>query len=162
MHNRQAISFSSWLLGLCVSSGLLLCATAAQADPVWHCSRSGVQVADASDNFNLAALDVEHEVIRLSLRDLYSAYQGTTIKASGMVVSACFVGGQHAPTKAAMKSIGAEVQVLERLSRKSALVPSHVYMVQNEQEMIACMTKHQPAIGYLTKATHTEAVGPCF
>lgn len=161
MHKHQTKSFSSYLLGIVVSS-FVLCCTTALAEPVWHCSRSGVQVADASDNFTLAALDVEHEVMRISLRDLYSAYQGATVKASGMVVSACFIGGNHAMSKTAMKSIGAELHVLENLSRKSTLVASHVHMVKNEQEMIACMTKHKPAIGYLPQATQTEAIGPCF
>lgn len=161
MHHFMATSFSKRLLSTYVL-GLWLCATAALADPVWHCTRSGVQVADASNNFNLASLDAEHEVIRISLRDLYSAYQGTTVKASGMVVSACFVGGNHVMTQTAMKSIGAVPQVLEKLSSQNAMVANHVYRVQNEHDMLACMTQHKPAIGYLSKATHTEDVGPCF
>ncbi len=161
MNNKESKLLHSWLLGLC-ASGFVLCATRALADPVWHCTRSGVQVADASNNFNLAALDTEHEVMRISLRDLYSAYQGTTVKASGMVVSACFVGGNHAMTQTAMKSIGAVPQVLEKLSSKNALTRSSIYMVQNEQDMLACMTKHKPAIGYLPESTHTETIGPCF
>ena len=161
MHKHQTKSFSSYLLGIVVSS-FVLCCTTALAEPVWHCSRSGVQVADASDNFTLAALDVEHEVMRISLRDLYSAYQGATVKASGMVVSACFIGGNHAMSKTAMKSIGAVPQVLEKLSSQNAMVANHVYRVQNEHDMLACITQHKPAIGYLSKATHTEDVGPCF
>ena len=160
MNKEWAKPITSHLLKLCVHS-LMFC-FAAHADPVWHCSRTDVQVANAGDNFSLAALDTEREVIRISLRDLYGVYQGQTIKASGMVVSACFVGADSTLTKVAMKSIGAEPQVLEQLSRQSSLIGSHVYRVSNEQEMLACMTKHHPAIGYLTKATHHEAIGPCF
>jgi hypothetical protein len=160
MNNTSRNSISSWLLGLCLSSTLL--SVAAQAEPVWHCSRTGVQVADAGDNFTLAALDAEREVMRISLRDLYSAYQGHTVKASGLTVSACLMAGNHPTTQAAMQSIGADARVLEKMSRKSALVQSHVFVVQNEQDMQACMSKHYPAIGYLPQATHTEAIGPCF
>lgn len=149
-----------YLLRLC-ASGILVCLPA-MADPVWHCSRTHVQVANASDNFTLAALDVEREVMRISLKDLYAAYQGKTVKASGMQVSACFVGGNDATTHKAMRSIGADAKVLERLSSQSALVQSHIYQVQGEKDMLACMTKHHPAIGYFSKVTQYEAVGPCF
>jgi hypothetical protein len=161
MHIKRAKIFSSWLLGLCVWCAAL-CTTSALADPVWHCSRSGVQLADASNNFQLASLDMEFEVMRISLRDLYSIYQGATVKVSGMVVSACFVGDNEALSQMAMRFIGAQPSTLDRLSSKTALVPSHVYMVQSEQEMMACITQHKPAIGYLPEATHTQAVGPCF
>ena len=144
----------------------LLCGAAlclpAMADPVWHCSRTDVQVANASDNFTLAALDVEREVMRISLQDLYAVYQGGTVKAGGVQVSACFVGGNDPTTEKAMRSIGADAKVLERLSSQSSLVQSNIYRVQNEKDMLACMTKHQPAIGYFSKSTQHEAVGPCF
>ena len=160
MRTNNSISITSQLLKL-YAVGLMSCATA-YADPVWHCSRTDVQMADAADNFSLAGLDTEREVMRISLRDLYGIYQGKTVKASGMVVSACFVGADSALTKVAMKSIGAEPQILEKLSRQSNLVGSHIYMVPNEQEMLACMKKHYPAIGYLNRATHNEVIGPCF
>jgi hypothetical protein len=154
--------FRIYIEGLCIFFGILFTSPNLFADPVWHCSRTDVQVANAADNFSLAALDTEREVIRISLRDLYGIYQGQTIKASGMVVSACFVGAEHSVTKVAMKSIGAEPHVLQKLSRQSNLVGSNVYMVSNEEEMLACMMKHPPAIGYMPKATHNEAIGPCF
>jgi len=160
MNIKEHKSRSSWLLCICVSAFLFT--FSAQAEPVWHCSRTGVQVADAGDNFTLATLDTEREVMRISLRDLYSAYQGQTVKASGLTVSACVIAGDNPTTKAAMKSIGADARVLEKISRKSALIQSSVYVVQNEQDMQGCMTKHYPAIGYLQQATHNEAIGPCF
>ena len=160
MHKEWTKPITSQLFKLC-SLGLVFCSTA-YADPVWHCTRTDVQVANAGDNFSLAALDAEREVIRISLRDLYGVYQGQTVKASGIVVSACFVGVDSSMTKVAMKSIGAEPKVLEQLSRQSNLIGSHIYRVSSEQEMVACMTKHHPAIGYLHRATHNEAIGPCF
>jgi hypothetical protein len=161
MRIKKAKAFSSWALSLCVCC-VAQCTTTALADPVWHCSRSGVQVADASNNFHLASLDGEFEVIRISLRDLYSIYEGAIVKASGMVVSACFLGGNQALYQMAMKSIGVQPSLLARLTSQAALVKSHIYMVQSEQQMMACITQHKPAIGYLPEATHTEAIGPCF
>lgn len=154
--------FRIYMEGLCTFLSILFISPNLLAEPVWHCSRTDVQVANAADNFNLAALDTEREVMHISLRDLYGVYQGQTIKASGMVVSACFVGPDNPLTKVAMKSIGAEPRVLEKLARQSNLVGTHVYMVLSEQEMLACMTKHRPAIGYMPQTTHNEAVGPCF
>jgi hypothetical protein len=121
-----------------------------------------VQVADAGDNFTLAALETEREVMRISLRDLFAAYQGTPVKISGMMVSACFVSGDDSDTQTALKSIGADPLVLAKLSHKSTLINHHVYMVQSSKDMLTCMTKHQPAIGYFPAVMHTEAVGPCF
>jgi hypothetical protein len=154
--------FRIYIEGLCTFLSILLTSSNVLAEPIWHCSRSDVQLANAADNFSLAALDTEREVIRISLRDLYGIYQGQTIKASGMVVSACFVGADNPLTKVAMKSIGAEPNVLQKLAHQSNLVGTNVYMVPNEEEMLACMTKHHPAIGYMPKATHNEAIGPCF
>lgn len=152
-------SFIRQLL-LCAAS-VLFCLSV-MADTVWHCSRTDVQVANASDNFTLAALDTEREVMRISLKDLYAIYQGKTVKVSGIQVSACFIGTNDAVTQNAMRSIGADTRVLERLSSQGSLVQSHIYQVLNEKDMLACMTKHQPAIGYFSKTTQHEAVGPCF
>jgi hypothetical protein len=134
----------------------------ALADPVWHCSRSDLQVADASNNFSLAALDVERQVIHISLRDLYAIYQGAPVQVSGYRVSACFMSGNDATTLQAMKSLGVNMSTVQSLSRKSLISSNHLYTVRNEQEMTACLAKHHPAIGYLPQATHTEAAGPCF
>jgi hypothetical protein len=137
MHKKWTKLITSQLFKLC-SLGLVFCSTA-YADPVWHCTRTDVQVANAGDNFSLAALDTEREVIRISLRDLYGVYQGQTVKASGIVVSACFVGVDSSMTKVAMKSIGAEPKVLEQLSRQSNLVGSHVYAQRGDR---AVFLKH--------------------
>lgn len=132
----------------------VLIGTPAWADPVWHCSRSDVQIADASNDFTLAALNIEREVIRLSLRDLYDVYQGTPIKLSGgLQLSACIVGNNSKLTATAMNSIGA---------KPGPAIKGALYFIEDESAMLACITKNHPAIGYLSEATHTEAVGPCF
>lgn len=135
----------------------------AHADPVWHCSRSDVQVADASSDFTLAALSMEREVIRVALRDLYSIYQGLPVQmAGGLPLSACMVRDDSGLTDSALRSIGAKPATLKALTSQSALNKHNVFVVADESAMHACISQHHPAIGYLSKATHTEAVGPCF
>jgi len=158
MSYLNRIAFANLSALLC---GLVLCTTS-MADPVWHCSRSYVQVADASDNFQLASLDAEREVVRLSLRDVYTIYQGSPVKVSGLPLSACFNGGKDLLTNLAMRSLGADSAVVQTLSRQSSITTNRLYMVHDEKAMLACITQHHPAIGYLAKPTHTEAVGPCF
>lgn len=134
------------------------------ANPVWHCSRSDVQVADASDDFTLASLNsVEREVIRLSLRDLYSVYLGATVKLTGsFTLSACVFDDNAHITKAAMTSIGAKAAAKKSLANSSSLAAPFVHVVSDEADMLLCIAKNHPAVGFLSKPIHTEAVGPCF
>ena len=135
----------------------------AGADPIWHCSRSDVQVANISDDFALAALSIEREVIRIALKDLYAVYQGKPVKLSGgLPLSACFIDLTAPMTNQAMNSIGVHPITLKSLTQQNSLIKAKVYRAKDEASMLACITQHQPAIGYLATPTHTEAVGPCF
>jgi hypothetical protein len=143
--------------------GIVFFCQSALADPIWHCSRSDIQVADASDDFNLASLSLEREVIRLSLRDLLSVYQGLPVQMTGnLQLSACVVGSNAQLTSSALRSIGSSSALVKAIASSSNLSKSNIFIVQDEQSMVACIQKHHPAIGYLSKATHTEAIGPCF
>ena len=150
----------SWMrtsfIGLLIWGGTMT----AHAQYVWHCTRTSVQVADASDNFTLASLNLE--VIQISIRDLYAAYQGHQVMASGQKVSACFMDGNHETTKAAMRSLGVSPQAVRALSRSNQITPTSLFLVKNEQEMMACMDKHAPAIGYLSEPNQSAIAGPCF
>jgi len=151
---RRHPFFKSALLSISLMS------TPAWANPIWHCSRSDVQIANAADDFSLAALNAEREVIRLSLWDLYNVYQGTTVKLSGgFALSACVVSNDAVLTTTAMRSIGTRLPLMAQESKGTK---SNVKIVSDESAMLNCIAKYQPAIGYLSKATHTEAVGPCF
>lgn len=157
---RDLSLFKNWPL---VALSLMLMHSHSWADPVWHCSRSDVQIADVSDNFTLAALALEREVIRISLRDLYVVYEGKPIKLSGgLPLSACVVGNDAPLTAAALNSIGAKSTRIKALIGQNEATNSHLHIVQDESAMLTCISKHHPAIGYLSQATHTEAVGPCF
>jgi hypothetical protein len=65
-------------------------------------------------------------------------------------------------TNQAMNSIGVHPVTLKSLTQQNSLIKAKVYRAKDEASMLACITQHQPAIGYLATPTHTEAVGPCF
>jgi hypothetical protein len=133
------------------------------AEPVWHCSRSDIQIANSSDDFTLAALTVDREVIRISLRDLYNVYQDNLVRLSGdLPLSACLITGNASLTNAALQSIGAQPSVVKALASHTNLSKTNIYMVKDEASMRHCIAKNHPAIGYLSRITYTEAVGPCF
>jgi hypothetical protein len=135
----------------------------AQAAPTWHCSKSDVQVADASDNFTLASLPLSREVIRISLRDLYEAYQGAEVTMSGgQKLTACVATEDLALTVAAMTSIGSPLVTNKALANDWRTRFYSVHAVKNESDMQSCIVKNHPAIGYLSRPTHLEALGPCF
>lgn len=155
-----------YILKKCVIAvlGSVFACQATLANPIWHCSRNEIQIADASDNFTLASLTVEREVIRLSLRDLYAVYQGAHVRLTGGIpLSACVIGDHDSSlTKIALQSIGSPSGTMKALSSQSAITKSNIHVVHSESAMLTCITKHHPALGYLSKATDTETVGPCF
>ena len=132
------------------------------AQSIWHCSKSDFQIADASDSFTLASLTVEREVIRLSLRDLYDVYKGRSVNmTSNLPLSACITKNVN-ETSLIMKSIGAESITSYIVANGAQHAYSHIYVVDNEAQMQACISDHHPAVGYLSKVTKTEVIGPCF
>ena len=134
------------------------CALAQQ--PVWHCSRTNIKVADASESFTLAGLGLDREYIQISIRDLYNAYHGMAVHLGEQRLSAC-IGGDAQSTKAAMESLGIPTNSLLFLAQRT-LLSAKIYSVRDEKDMESCIAKHHPAIGYLKQATVTEAIGPCF
>ncbi len=159
MKNRS-LRCSIWtLVLLCMMSY----ARSALADPVWHCSRNHIQIADASDDFTLASLSLEREIIRISLRDLYSVYQGTLVRMSGnLPLAACVMTNPTEPTNTALQTIGISSASINALIKQQSISKTNIHLVKDEASMLACISKNHPAIGYLSVSTHTEDVGPCF
>lgn len=159
MRNHQHL-LKAWFLAMLFMSAA---GKSAFADPVWHCSRSDVQIADASNDFTLAALTLEREVIRVALRDLHAVYQGVPVRMNaGLPLSACVVGNNSTLTTSALQSLGVTQATLKALAQQNSLNKSNIHVVKDEDAMLSCITKNHPAIGYLSKTTQTEAVGPCF
>lgn len=156
---RQSIKQQEFKLAAAVLMGLVS-TTMAWAEPVWHCSRTSVQMADASDSFSLAGL-IDREVIQVSLRDLHEVYHGAQVRLSGRTLSAC-VMRDGALTQAAMGSLGVSESSAAALSRQNGIGKRSVFVVSDEQGMERCIAQHHPAIGYLPRTTETEALGPCF
>jgi hypothetical protein len=136
------------------------------ADPVWHCSRNqdtpAAQVAAKEDSFSIAAVGNASDVISVSIRDLIDIYSGAPVQLSGEKLSACFVLGNEAMTSSALKSLGMQPAAIQSLSRKSTIVQSNLYSVVDERQMLQCIQRHFPAVGYLSQSTETEQVAPCF
>ncbi len=137
------------------------------ADAVWHCSRTPVALAsqnrpEPGDVFTLSAHGVVDDVIRISLRDLIDVYSGVSVRLSGVPLSACFMPVNDPATVKTLRALGLSADVLSALARKSAIAKNHLYRVTDEAEMQACISRHQPAVGYLTQVQMNQQMAPCF
>jgi hypothetical protein len=154
-------------LGVVFGASLLTLGSPVWAEAVWHCSRIPVSLADSNhldpgDVFTLAEHGVADDVIRISLRDLIDVYSGVSVRLSGVPLSACFMPVNDPATFKTLSALGLSADVLSALARKSAIAKSHLYRVSDEAEMQACISRHQPAVGYLMQAKTTEQLAPCF
>jgi hypothetical protein len=161
------MKFTPTHLARCLSTlALVTCATSLWADPIWHCSRTGntdaQHVADASEQFSLASMSPAPDVIGVSIRDLIDIYSGVPVRVGDLPLSACFMPGQDALSLAALQSLGLQPSAIQALARKSAIVQSNLHLVTDEQQMRTCMSRHFPAVGYLSKPVDTEKFLPCF
>ena len=139
---------------------------AAWADPIWHCSRTGntdpQEMADASEQFSLASMSSTPDVIGISIRDLIDIYSGVPVRVGSLSLSACFMLGQEPLSLAALQSLGLQPSAIQALARKSSLVQSNLHLVTDEQQMQTCISRHFPAVGYLSKPVDTDKILPCF
>lgn len=148
--------------------GWLLLACPVLAQTVWHCSRIPVtnlameNRPNAADMFSLAEQGGVDDVIPISVRDLIDVYSGVNVRLSDIPLSACFMPVNNALTTQALRDLGLNTDVLSALARKSAIAKNHLYRVTDEAEMRVCITRYQPAVGYLSQAHRTEQLAPCF
>ena len=70
--------------------------------------------------------------------------------------------GQEDLSESALVSLGLNSAAMQMLSRRSAIVQRNLKWVTDEPEMLQCMLRHAPSFGYLSQATVTEKVAPCF
>jgi hypothetical protein len=117
---------------------------------------------DTSEQFSLASMSSVPDVIGVSIRDLIDIYSGVPVRVGDLPLSACFIPGQDPLSLAALKSLGLQTPAIQALARKSALVQSNLYLVTDEQQMHACISRHFPAVGYLSKPVNTDKILPCF
>ena len=140
----------------------------AMADTVWHCSKSDESRQTASseislaDQFSIASMSSTNAVVGVSIRDLIDIYSGVSVYVGGLPLSACFIPSNEKMSKDALLSLGLQPSVIQTLSRRSAIVESHLYVTSSAEQMLQCIERHYPAVGYLPEATETAVVAPCF
>lgn len=139
----------------------------AWADPVWHCSRSAetntaVISQTQSQEFSIASFNSSGNVIGVSINDLIDVYSGIPVRIGGIALSACFMPSNDALSTTALTSLGLQASAIQALSKKSAIVQTNLHLVSNEGQMLSCIEKHFPAVGYLDDPKETETVQPCF
>jgi hypothetical protein len=139
----------------------------AWSDPVWHCSRNtadSTQTISAAQEsqFSIASLNASAEVIAVSINDLIDVYSGVPVRLGGAPLSACFMPSNQELTSSALTSLGLQTPTTQALARKSSIIQSHLFFVTNEKQMMACISKNYPAVGYLQEPANTNDVSPCF
>jgi hypothetical protein len=144
-----------------------LISTCSWSQPIWHCSRNSEISTSAATNakeeqFSIASFNSEAEVIGVSINDLIDVYSGLPIRIGGLPLSACFMLGDELLTASALTSLGLQASAIQSLARKSSIVQSNLYPATNNQQMIACIAQHFPAVGYLDTPTEAHDVSPCF
>lgn len=138
------------------------------ADTIWHCSRfkesPSTQALEIqkSNNFNIASVGATDDVISISVRDLIDVYSGKPVRVSGEPLSACFLVGENKMSADALTSLGLKPSIIQALARKSAIVQAQLYWVSDEEDMMRCITKHFPAVGYLSNPVSNEQIDSCF
>jgi hypothetical protein len=154
-------------LSLSLITPSLPVAAAETQEAVWHCSRSSniagrSDLPSHADTFLLASSGMNMDAIGLSVMDLIDVYSGKSIHVNGKPVTACFMPGETPLSDRALKSLGLNASTMQQQARKSAIVQSHFQIVTDEREMVACISKRFPAVGYLSKVADHERVVPCF
>lgn len=144
----------------------LLISCSAIADPVWHCSRNAQAATGAptsvQNQFSLASLSSSADVISVSINDLIDVYSGVPVRIGGLPLSACFMLGNGGLTSAALTSLGLQPTAIQALAKRSAIIQSNLYSVTNHSQMLSCIARHFPAVGYLNESNETTEVQPCF
>jgi hypothetical protein len=145
----------------------LLTFSSTWADAVWHCSRNSMQNVSENpyiqeNNFSIASVNASNDAIGISITDLIDIYSGVPVRIGGLALSACYSQNDEILNTSALSSLGLQTSVIQALARKSSIVQNNLYFVAAEEQMLKCIEKHFPAVGYLDESTETETVKPCF
>ena len=147
----------------------LITISSACADPIWHCSRTAETESATNQfshtqmsEFSIASVNSTANVIGVSINDLIDIYSGIQVRIGGIPLSACFIATEDALTKTALSSLGLQPAVIQALSKKSSIVQSNLHLVSTNEQMLSCIEKNFPAVGYLDEPLETSSVHPCF
>lgn len=159
--------FRTWA----TTAALLLALPTAQAQAVWHCSKQdsistaaveGAVVTAPEDMFQIASMSTDINVIGLTLRDLMDVYSGVPVRVGGRPLTACFINDNSNTSREMLDALGLNANTMNALARKSAIVRSQLEWVSNEADMLRCMTKNAPAVGYFSEPKDNDEIAPCF
>jgi hypothetical protein len=158
---------------LIIGTAWLLIANASAAQSVWHCSRQadlGPLVGDSAQagqpaddgDFQIASMSANSDVIGVTLRDLVDVYAGMPVRIGGRPLTACFNSDNDPSSEQALSSLGLNTNAMSALARKSAIVRSQLIWVSNQEDMMHCISRNFPAVGYFANPKDTSEVSPCF
>ncbi len=165
--NKHAWLAAAGLWLICSSAELASLAWAQPAQPqkpsqteaIWHCSRlpdsvTQGQADEENDDFQLASMGSHTRGLNITLTDLMDVYESKPVLINGRA---------EAPlTVKALGALGLNASSMQLQARKSAIVRSHLWLVTDEADMQACIARHYPAVGYLSRETINTAVLPCY
>lgn len=144
----------------------LLTGTIANATPVeavWHCSRGPVgETPNDADGFRLSSVEAVNDTIRVTLTDLIAVYSGHPVKVANRPLHACFMPGNEALSRSALRELGLNPAALQILARRSAIVQRQLEVVTDEAGMLSCMKRNPPAFGYFSQPLDHPQVARCF
>ena len=155
-----------------VGSALLILSLTSHAQSVWHCSREPalgqgsfeqVQAATPKDDlFQISSMSTNIDTIGITLRDLMDVYAGMPVRIGGKALTACFNSDNNPASEEALSTLGLNANAMSAMSRKSSIVRSQLVWVSNDADMMRCIVRHYPAVGYFNDVQDTGEVGPCF
>lgn len=141
--------------------------TPSQPEAIWHCSRMPDKVSqgeadEEGDSFQLASMGSNVRALGITLTDLIDVYESKPVLINGRRLNACFMPAEALLSVKALGALGLNASSMQLQARKSAIVQSHLRLVTDEADMQACIARHYPAVGYLSRETKSEQVLPCF
>lgn len=158
--------WSTTLKKTLICAALYFLGVGAFAEPVWHCSKTEAtntaEASGAENQFSIASIISNPEVIGVSIRDLIDIYSGIPVQLAGVPLSACFWVGNDELSQEALGSLGLNPASIYSLIRRSTIIQNHLHPVKNPDEMAQCISKHSPAVGYLPNSSETDLIAPCF
>ena len=173
--NKHVLLAAAGLCLICSSAELASLAWAQPAQPqkpsqteaIWHCSRlpepvSQGQADEERDDFQLASMVSNMRTLSITLTDLMDVYESKPVLINGRRLNACFMPAEAPLTVKALGALGLNASSMQLQARKSAIVRSHLWLVTDEADMKACIARHYPAVGYLSRETINTAVVPCY
>jgi hypothetical protein len=68
----------------------------------------------------------------------------------------------HPPSTKALTTLGLNTNAMSAMSRKSSIVRSQLVWVSNDDDMMRCIVRNHPAVGYFNDVQESGEFGPCF